>query len=407
MGYSYWTGGVAAKDGVWGPVTSTLDWCEENYVLTPYVAELWNSTSNVFFLLLAWLAVINLQAVGANEVRNYIAIWSLIVVAVGSILFHGTLWYSYQMLDELPMIYNACILVFCALQIYPESRDRKLTVGLALSAYSAAVTSIYLAIKNPEFLALSHGTLAVYLIYLLTAQIQHMSKTHLQHASKIHSLWTLHKWALVSYFCGFVVWSIDNNFCSALRQAREVVGTPLGFVFEFHVWWHLFAACGGYGVILLVAYMRLLAVGRGEVDLVWVRGVLPLMRLSKMAPVRFKVDGSYLSFTEAPIVGRKSFKSFNAEIEALAETQESEQRSLRSTLIEGRESISEAEMVSRFKKLKNQPETTTATSGKKSTGKKRKQEKNETEADVEEDGALAGSEHGAAQRFKFIKPAVE
>ncbi|TPX73190.1 hypothetical protein CcCBS67573_g05548 [Chytriomyces confervae] len=439
MGYSYWTGGVAAKDGVWGPVTSTLDWCEENYVLTPYVAELWNSTSNVFFLLLAWLAVINLQAVGANEVRNYIAIWSLIVVAVGSILFHGTLWYSYQMLDELPMIYNACILLFCALQIYPESRHRKLAVGLALSAYSAAVTSIYLAIKNPEFLALSHGTLAVYLIYLLTTQIQRMPKTCPQHASKIHSLWTLHKWGLVSYFCGFVVWSIDNNFCSALRQARELVGTPFGFIFEFHVWWHLFAACGGYGVILLVAYMRLLAVGRGEVELVWfmqrshqaeVRAKLEeqhaktvseaqwvldgdgVDREAVVAPVRFEVDGSYLSFTEAPIVGRKSFKSFNAEIEALAETQESEQRSLRSTLIEGRESISEAEMVSRFKKLKNpndQAETTNSTAaaaGKKSTGKKRKQDKNDAEAEVDE-GKLVGSENGTAQRFKFIKPAVE
>ncbi|KAJ3396522.1 hypothetical protein HDU80_009921 [Chytriomyces hyalinus] len=447
MGYSYWTGGVAAKDGVWGPVTSTLDWCEENYVLTPYVAELWNSTSNVFFLLLAWLAVINLQAVGANEVRNYIAIWSLIVVAVGSILFHGTLWYSYQMLDELPMIYNACILVFCALQIYPESRHRKLAVGLALSAYSAAVTSIYLAIKNPEFLALSHGTLAVYLIYLLTTQIQRMPKTCPQHASKIHSLWTLHKWGLVSYFCGFVVWSIDNNFCSALRQARELVGTPFGFIFEFHVWWHLFAACGGYGVILLVAYMRLLAVGRGEVELVWLSGKVMNMKFMQrshqaevrakleeqhaktvseaqwvldgdgvdreavVAPVRFEVDGSYLSFTEAPIVGRKSFKSFNAEIEALAETQESEQRSLTSTLIEGRESISEAEMVSRFKKLKNpndQAETTnsTAAAGKMSTGKKRKQDKNDAEAEVDE-GALVGSENGTAQRFKFIKPAVE
>ena len=25
--------------GVWGKPTSTLDWCEENYVVTAYVAE--------------------------------------------------------------------------------------------------------------------------------------------------------------------------------------------------------------------------------------------------------------------------------------------------------------------------------------------------------------------------------
>lgn len=27
------------RKGYWGPTTSTLDWCEENYVVTLYVAE--------------------------------------------------------------------------------------------------------------------------------------------------------------------------------------------------------------------------------------------------------------------------------------------------------------------------------------------------------------------------------
>lgn len=27
------------RKGYWGPTTSTLDWCEENYVVTLFVAE--------------------------------------------------------------------------------------------------------------------------------------------------------------------------------------------------------------------------------------------------------------------------------------------------------------------------------------------------------------------------------
>lgn len=38
-----WGGGAMApavdREGYWGPTTSTLDWCEENYALTQFVAE--------------------------------------------------------------------------------------------------------------------------------------------------------------------------------------------------------------------------------------------------------------------------------------------------------------------------------------------------------------------------------
>lgn len=30
---------AADRKGYWGPTTSTLDWCEENYVVTLYIAE--------------------------------------------------------------------------------------------------------------------------------------------------------------------------------------------------------------------------------------------------------------------------------------------------------------------------------------------------------------------------------
>lgn len=30
---------AADREGYWGPTTSTLDWCEENYAVTWYIAE--------------------------------------------------------------------------------------------------------------------------------------------------------------------------------------------------------------------------------------------------------------------------------------------------------------------------------------------------------------------------------
>jgi hypothetical protein len=41
------------RAGHWGERTSNLDWCEENYVVTPYVAEWWNTVSNAGYVVLA------------------------------------------------------------------------------------------------------------------------------------------------------------------------------------------------------------------------------------------------------------------------------------------------------------------------------------------------------------------
>lgn len=46
--------------------------------------------------------------------------------------------------------------------------------------------------------------------------------------------------SLSTLVSGFVLWNIDNYYCSNLRQIRRHHLDPfLGFLTQFHAWWHL------------------------------------------------------------------------------------------------------------------------------------------------------------------------
>lgn len=76
--------------GYWAPVTSTLNWCEEDYVLTHYAAEAVNASTNLLFF---WLAVKGMASCLRNrhDAVFLVAFAGYGLVGVGSFLFHSTL----------------------------------------------------------------------------------------------------------------------------------------------------------------------------------------------------------------------------------------------------------------------------------------------------------------------------
>ncbi|KAI8912748.1 phytoceramidase, alkaline, isoform CRA_d [Gorgonomyces haynaldii] len=94
----------AGNQGHWGPVTATLDWCEENYVVSKYIAEWVNTWTNLNYLILCFLGIYNALHT-YNSTGFIFSHLGMAVVGVGSFLFHMTLTYEMQLADELPMIY--------------------------------------------------------------------------------------------------------------------------------------------------------------------------------------------------------------------------------------------------------------------------------------------------------------
>lgn len=74
----------------WGPVTSSTDWCEQNYVYSSYIAEFFNTASNIPGILLALIGLVNALR-QRFEKRFSVLHLSNITLAIGSMLFHATL----------------------------------------------------------------------------------------------------------------------------------------------------------------------------------------------------------------------------------------------------------------------------------------------------------------------------
>lgn len=52
------------KIGYFGKPTSSIDWCEHNYEVSFYVAEFWNTVSNLFLIIPPFMGFIKSKAQG-------------------------------------------------------------------------------------------------------------------------------------------------------------------------------------------------------------------------------------------------------------------------------------------------------------------------------------------------------
>lgn len=261
--------------GFWGERTATIDWCEANYELTHYIAEFWNTISNsvmIFFPLygLYWSIKQRSNTKLTKQTKNFITPNSviachigLLVVGIGSWLFHMTLLYGMQLLDEIPMIWGSGCMVYAFYDVLNKTRSKPLSSAynnLALgiiSLYCFLVTILYtFYFTNPVFHEIAYGiTVAVIIIESITAI------RRLRLSVRLYAL------SLFYYLFGFLLWNIDNKLCYYLKVYRGFIDAYVDLnsyslantilillksLSELHALWHLFT---GYGSYLTILYL--------------------------------------------------------------------------------------------------------------------------------------------------------
>ncbi|KAJ2687180.1 hypothetical protein IWW39_003101 [Coemansia spiralis] len=240
----------------WGHATSTIDWCEENYVVCKYIAEFWNTVTNLAFFSLAIFGMWKVRST-RQESRFFLCYMGMLIVGLGSWFFHMTLQYQWQLADELPMVYCTCVCIYCVLRADVKA-GTDVYVSLALFAYSTIVTLVYLQIRKPAFHQVAYGIEIFVVLVRSTMHQMEIRKTNLRAYAEMQQLFSL---GVAAFGVAFALWNIDNIFCNNLRAIRNALPMTLAPFFQLHAYWHIGTAIGCYASIVYQQYLRLVMLG--------------------------------------------------------------------------------------------------------------------------------------------------
>ncbi|ORZ21175.1 alkaline phytoceramidase family protein [Absidia repens] len=205
--------------GYWGPATSSVDWCEENYKHSFYIAEFWNTISSFAMVVLGLLGILaHHKSLGWRLSNGYLMI---VVVGIGSVLFHGTLQYEHQMWDEVPMVWTACYLLWVLLQ---ENGYEPIRYGIGIALYCALATfatSQYKGSTQFYLFQTSFGIVmwsCLWFVWKLYKNVQNNQVIQLFHQGAQFLVLAIG------------VWLFDSNLCFVY----DYVPNP-----QLHAWWHV------------------------------------------------------------------------------------------------------------------------------------------------------------------------
>ncbi|KAL0261242.1 alkaline ceramidase ydc1 [Diplodia seriata] len=280
------------QDGYWSP----------DYYATIYSAEIINTLTNLLFIYLAFKGINNCLR-NEHDSIFLVTFAGYLVVGTGSFLFHSTLKYPMQLVDELSMIYTTC-LMFYATFSYGRSRAYAQALGLFLVALAAFITGYYHYLQDPAFhqnmYALLTAVVLFRSIYIMEVRLRPTLKAEEKAAASaaavangnaaaaaaaapgekrrrdardtdiLRTMWIMIASGLSVFLGGFAIWTLDNEFCGTLRSWRRDVGLPWGILLEGHGWWHLMTGVGAYYYITWGVWLRHCLNGKqDEYELLW------------------------------------------------------------------------------------------------------------------------------------------
>lgn len=226
----------ASTKGFWDGLAApaTVDWCEPNYAVSPYIAEFWNTTSSL------WMTVLGLSGMLllARRRRFHGMFGGLALVGLGSAAFHGTLLRPAQALDELPMVFLSLLGLWVVVH-----RGRGWAEGnrfaAALAGFAAVFSASYWNMPSAFlYFIMIYGGLVGWLT------ITSLRLTMTQEDARLKRLLLI---SATGYFGALLgCWIPEHVIFPCDHPVQHL---------HLHAWWHMLAGSGTFAFILWMRHL--------------------------------------------------------------------------------------------------------------------------------------------------------
>ena len=215
----------------------------------------------------------------------------LICIGIGSTLFHATLLYEAQLLDELPMHW---LVSYASILLYTRN-DWKVKVQRTSYFYTictvfeaALVVILTNTQKNSSFhqvlrliMSASFGLEFVYLFYV-GAKIGNEVYEKDPNNRNYRKINEYYDKAFVFFVIALIGWLCDNWNCQILQNLK-VFGMDLPYMHFHAILWHIGTCIGLHYFMLVVIAHRLVFEYDADMKCTTILGVLPFIRVDEKA----------------------------------------------------------------------------------------------------------------------------
>ncbi|XP_066934248.1 alkaline ceramidase 3-like [Clytia hemisphaerica] len=244
-----------SSSGYWGFPSSTMDWCEENYAVTSYVAEFWNTVSNVVFVVPPLLTAYHLWKHKLSELGPIVCFLLLTGKKVDCWFWivcfplHSSLSFTVigRTTDDLWYM--------CHVVLHNRDSITKRQCQQIVDRYSHFNFSLYNSdiwfIEESSYISVELWRVGCRLVYIL----------NIRGCLNYNGSPKLLASASFNYGFGFILWNLDNEYCYRVRDTRKSLPGLIAPVTQLHAWWHFFAGVGTFLTIVYIIHLRLTCLG--------------------------------------------------------------------------------------------------------------------------------------------------